>query len=169
MVQAITSTQGSSGPYQANFATMQQLLIQQMFQAANTSGNGVISKSEFEDFYNKFMGANSTPSPAMTAAADQLYQQFNTTGKGLTLSQFGSAVKLMMSQRAQGHQHHAPIPGATASSAATAGSAAPSAGVTGPAPNSPTPWLQRFFAAGNEDAAGQSAPAQSNGGMEYTA
>jgi hypothetical protein len=145
---------------------MQQLLIQQMFQAADTNGDGVISKTEFENFYNQFMGVNSASgaSPATTAAADQLYEQFNTTGNGLTLSQFASAVKLMMSQRAQGHHHHR---GAGAGATANSGAASPSA--TRPASNNPTTWLQRILAAGNQNAPGQSAAAQNNGGIEYTA
>ena len=52
------ATQGTSGAYQANFAAMQQMLIQQMFQSADTTGSGTISKSEFEKFYGQFMGAN---------------------------------------------------------------------------------------------------------------
>ena len=166
MVDPISSTQGTSGTYQTNFAAMQQLLIQQMFQAADTNGDGVISKTEFENFYNQFMGTNSASgaSPATTAAADQLYQQFNTTGNGLTLSQFASAVKLMMSQRAQGHHHHR---GTGADATAHSGTASPSA--TGPASNNSTTWLQRILAAGNQNTPGQSAPAQNNGGIEYTA
>jgi hypothetical protein len=145
---------------------MQQLLIQQMFQAADTSGNGTISKSEFENFYSQFMGANSTSgaSASTTAAADLLYQQFNTTGNGLTLSQFAGAVKQMMSQRAQGHHHHH---GTDASGTANSSTSSPSA--TRPASNNPTTWLQTILAAGNPNAPGQSAPVQNNGGMEYTA
>jgi hypothetical protein len=146
---------------------MQQLLIQQMFQGADTNGDGTISKTEFENFYNQFMGANPTSraSASTTAAADQLYQQLNTTGNGLTLSQFAIAVKLMMSQRAQGHHHH--HQGTGASGTANSSTLSPSA--TGPASNNPTTWLQTMLAAGNPNAPGQSAPVQNNGGIEYTA
>lgn len=166
MVEAISATQGTSGAYQANFAAMQQMLIQQMFQSADANGNGTISKSEFENFYNQFMGANSAsaPSSATTAAADQLYQQLNTTGNGLTLNQFGTAVKLMMSQKAQGqyHLHHGAGAGGTVNS-----STAPT-GATVTAASNPTTWLQQILAAGNQNATAQSAPAQS-GGIEFIA
>ncbi len=150
MVEAISAAQGTSGTYQANFATMQQMLIQQMFQSADTNGTGTISKSEFENFYSQFMGANSTPSSSTTAAADQLYGQLNTSGNGLTLSQFTSAVKLMMAQKAQGsRQFHG-------------------TGATRTASSNPTTWLQQMLAGGNANASAQSSPAQS-GGMEYIA
>lgn len=152
MVEAISATQGTSGAYQANFAAMQQMLIQQMFQSADTSGNGTISKSEFEKFYNQFMGANSTPgSPSSTtAAADQLYQQLNTTGNGLTLGQFTTAVKLMMSQKAQGQRHLHGV------------------GAAGTGSTNPTTLLQQMLAAGNQNTTAQSAPAQT-GGIEFIA
>ncbi len=131
---------------------MQQMLIQQMFQSADTTGSGTISKSEFEKFYGQFMGANSTSGSASstTAAADQLYQQLNTTGNGLSLGQFTTAVKLMMSQKSQGHRHlHGTAAGATASS-------------------NPATSLQQMLAAGNRNTTAQSAPAQS-GGIEFMA
>jgi hypothetical protein len=167
VVEAISATQGTSGAYQANFAAMQQMLIQQMFQSADANGNGTISKSEFENFYNQFMGANSAsaPSSATTAAADQLYQQLNTAGNGLTLSQFTTAVKLMMSQKAQGHPHHRH--GTVAGGTANSGTASPSA--TGTASSNPTTWLQQILAAGNQNATAHSSPAQNSGGIEFIA
>ena len=167
MVDAISSTQGASAAYQTNFAAMQQLLIQQMFHAADANGDGIISKAEFENFYNQFMGANSTPasSPSTTAAADQLYQQLNPSGHGLTLSQFASAVKQMMAQKAQGHSH---LPrGARAGGAAHSG--APSQSAASSASSNPTTWLESILAAGNQNATGQTASSQNSGGMEFIA
>ena len=167
MVDAISSTQGASATYQTNFATMQQMLIQQMFQAADANGNGTVSKTEFENFYNQFMGANSTPGSASStrAAADQLYQQLNTTGNGLTQSQFASAVKLMMSEKAQGHHpHHL---GTSASG--TAGTTTSSQSATSSASKNPTTWLQTILASADQNATGSSAPSQSNGGIEFIA
>jgi len=83
---AVSATQGTSASYQANFAAMQQQLIQQLFQAAGgSSNNGTISETQFENFYNRFMGTTSQTAgatQASKAAADQLFQQVNTTGTG---------------------------------------------------------------------------------------
>jgi len=166
VVEAITSTQGPSAAYQSNFAAMQQILIQQMFHAADANGNGVISKTEFENFYKQFMGANSTPESAAStkASADQLYQQLNVSGNGLTVSQFASAVKLMMSEKAQGHLHRQGT-----SAGGTVGSAAPYPSAASAAAKKPATWLGTILASANQDAAGQAAPPQNNGGIEFIA
>ncbi len=165
MINAISSTQGTSAAYQTNFANMQQMLIQQMFQAADTNGNGTVSKTEFENFYNQFMGGNSTSTSSTTAAADQLFQQLSPTGAGLSQSQFASAVKQMTAEKAQGHPHHhqgTNVSGAT-------GSAVSSASATSSAPKTSTAWLQSILASSNQNAAGQSVASQSNGGIEFIA
>jgi hypothetical protein len=138
-----------------------------MFQATDANGDGVVSKAEFENFYNQFMGASSTSgsSPStMAAAADRLYQQLSVTGNGLTQSQFASAVKLMMSQKAQGlPPHHGLGVGGTAGSVGSSLAAASSASI-----NSAT-WLEKILASGNQNATGQTASAQNNGSMEFIA
>ena len=45
MVEAISAAQGTSSTYQSNFATMQQILIQQMFQSADTNGDGLFPRA----------------------------------------------------------------------------------------------------------------------------
>jgi hypothetical protein len=144
---------------------MQQILTQQMFQAADTNGDGVISKAEFENFYRQFMGSNSTSESSATAAADELYQQLNVTGHGLTLSQFASAVKLMISQKVHGqthHQHGAGVSGA-------ANNAAPSQSAASSASNNSATWLKKLLASANQTTAGQTSSGRSNGGMEFMA
>jgi hypothetical protein len=165
VVNAISSTQGTSAAYQTNFANMQQMLIQQMFQAADSNGNGAVSKTEFEKFYNQFMDGNSTPTAQTTTAADQLYQQLSPTGAGLSQSQFASAVKQMMAQKAQGHaDHHHGM-----NVSGTADSPASSASATSAAAKTPTAWLQSVLASANQNAAGQSVASQSSGSMEFIA
>ena len=164
MVDAISSTQGTSPTYQTKLATMQQMLIQQMFQSADTNGDGTLSKTEFENFYNQFTGANSTPGSSTTAAADQLYQQLNTTGAGLTQGQFASAVKQMMSEKTEGnHRHHGTRAGGTAGSTGSTQTPASSAS------KNPTTWLETILTSTNHSATGQSASSQSNGGIEFIA
>jgi hypothetical protein len=141
---------------------MQQMLIQKMFQAADTDGDGVVSKAEFENFYQQFMGTDSMSgsSSSATAAADRLFEQVSVAGHGLTESQFATAVKLMISQKTQGRIH--PHPGVSA------GAAAPE-GVAASAVNNPTSWLEKLLASTNRDTAGQTASAQNSGSLEFIA
>jgi hypothetical protein len=143
---------------------MQQMLIQQMFQAADANGDGMVSKTEFENFYNHFMGANASPgAPSSTAAADQLFQQLNATGNGLTQSQFASAVKIMMSQKAQGQAQNR----AAGLGGAASGAAATSNGISTASAGSTT-WLEKLLAS-NQNAAAQTGGAQSSGSLEFIA
>jgi hypothetical protein len=106
MIEAISAA-GTSATWQARVAAMQQQLTQNLFQSADTNGDGSISKSEFEAFYDKFMGANSQTQASQTAAADQLFQQFDTQGTGqLNATQFAAALKQMIAQQPQGHHGH---------------------------------------------------------------
>jgi len=80
VVNAISSTQGTSAAYQTNFANMQQMLIQQMFQAADANGNGAVSKAEFEKFYSRFMDGNSTPTAQKAQGNADAHQGMNVSG-----------------------------------------------------------------------------------------
>jgi hypothetical protein len=144
---------------------MQQILTQQMFQAADTNGDGVISKAEFENFYKQFMGSNSTCGSSTTAAADELYQQLNVTGNGLTLSQFASAVKLMISQKVHGQTHHQHGAGVSG----TANNTAPSQSAASSASNNSATWLEKLLASANQTTAGQVSSGRGNGSMEFVA
>ena len=151
---------------------MQQQSVQQMFEAADTNGDGTISQTEFENFYNKFMGTNSTTgtsrSSSTTAAADQLFQELTgSSGSGqMTQTQFASALKQMMSQKAQGNHHH--HHGASADGTTSNGTSQ-SATSSSAASNNATTWLEAILAATNQPATGQSTASQNNGGIEFIA
>ena len=119
---------GTSATWQTRLAAMQQQLSQTLFKAADVNGNGSISKSEFESFYSKFMGATSqTQSASQTAAADQLFQQLDTQGAGkLNSTQFAAALKQMMTQQAHG-PHHAAGAAASVTQGASQSNASPAA------------------------------------------
>jgi hypothetical protein len=167
MVSAISSTQGAS-TYQATLAAWQQQFVQQLFQAAGGSG-GTISETQFENFYNQFMGTTSQTTgtaQASTAAADQLFQQVNATGNGqMTLSQFATALQQMMAQKAQGHYHHhhhrSSVSGSTNNNS--------SANSTSSASNNSVTLLGQVLANANQSSTGQSTASQNNGGVEFTA
>jgi hypothetical protein len=148
---------GTSATWQTRLAAMQQQLSQTLFKTADTNGNGSISKSEFESFYTKFMGATSqSQTAAQTAAADQLFQQLDTQGTGrLNATQFGVALKQIMSQQAHGHPHAA---GATAQSAALAAAGNPAASFNG-----------LFSTAAAQNVTAQAAQPQNAGSLEFTA
>jgi hypothetical protein len=166
MVSAISSTQGTSA-YQVALAAWQQQFVQQLFQAAGGS-SGTISKTQFENFYNQFMGTTSQTTgtaQASTSAADQLFQQVNTTGNGqMTLSQFATALQQMMAQKAQGHYHHHHRSNVSESTNNNS-----SANTTSSASNRPVTLLEQILANANQSSTGQSTASQNNGGIEFTA
>jgi hypothetical protein len=186
MTGAISSTQGSSAAYQANFAATQQHWIQQLFQAAGGTNGGTISETQFENFYNQFMNGRSaqngtTISTQTKAAADELYQQFDSSGNGLTQTEFAAALKQMMAQKAQGHRHHHHHDSATgaasgsqnapqnAASSGTNSSVANSSAADSSTTNGSTDVLAILLVAVSESGASQSVQLQDSVSIEFTA
>jgi hypothetical protein len=166
MTQPISAV-GTSATWQARLAAMQQQLTQSLFQSADVNGDGAVSKSEFESFYSKFTsgGASQTPTAAQTAAADQIFQQFDTQGAGkLNSTQFAAALKQIMSQQAQGHhQHHV----AGTVGAATQG-ALPSNALS--AANTPVAALESLFSTTSaQNVMAEATPPENAGSLEFTA
>jgi hypothetical protein len=145
---------------------MQQQLSQTLFKAADVNGNGAISKSEFEGFYTKFMGATSqTQSATQIAAADHLFQQLDTQGAGkLNSTQFAAALKQMMTQQTHGSQRlHAA--GAVGSAAQGAPQSAAS-----PAADNATALLDGLFStARTQKVTTHASLPENSGSLEFTA
>jgi hypothetical protein len=157
---------GTSPTWQTRLAAMQQQLSQTLFKAADTNGDGTISKSEFESFYTKFMGATSQSQVAtQTAAADQLFQQLDTQGIGqLNATQFAAALKQIMSQQAHGHHHHH-VTGAVGAVAQGASQSNASS-----AAGNPAALLNGLFStAPAPSATAQASLPQNSGSLEFTA